>query len=183
MPETEDRKTRADAPDDYRKRERTRQIYEAREHAAEKIRQADAMEIELRQRAGGDEASYLVNLAVRRAVEHLLYEIEPLLRGSDTGQRYWRGIELGEIEAADGHREVVGFVEYLSLDDPVVIESGSGNLELNRDGQLEAQTTTERRQVPREVSITAYRAANAFLQDVGLGFRNRTATPGGTDGL
>lgn len=182
-------------PNELNQTRRIKEIRDARNQVPEVERQIEQAMLagQLDEKTG--------NHVLRRAVEHFIFELEPILKHSDNQLQYWGGFvtEDGEQVVQKGEKWVYADDEEKSApDDPIWTGPHLGTMGLPNGGQhpfygladivdapnpmvveWEAEvedeyegedTETQREvvQIPREVLMTAYRTANAFLFDIGL---------------
>lgn len=182
-------------PGEYKQKRRIRTLLDAKEQVPELER-----EIERAMLAGHlDEQTG--NHALRRAVEHFIFELEPVLKHSDKQLEYWGGYvtedgqqivprgdkwvyaddeektygddpnwtgpHIGSMALPDGSQHAFyGLGDIVDAPNPLVIE-WEEDVEDEFEGE---QTETQREvvQIPRQVLMSAFRTANAFLFDIGL---------------
>lgn len=168
--------------DEFIRDRRLREIFEARERVAE-VHSSAFAELALKNMAREQ-----VQLLYRRAVDHYITTVEPLIHQHDKRDHYWENVELGTITFEppeelreewidDPHVKVVegagmqtlpisGLKEMLEMDDvvkyPFTIE-----VELPHQGKRTV-TKPAKQPFPRTVVTNAYRATNEFLQESAL---------------
>lgn len=120
------------------------------------------------------------NHVLRRAVEHYIYEVEPLvkqdeyradywgeLQERDDGSQVWVGPGLGSMSLPNGGTyRFHGLSDVVDAPNPIVVEWTEHN-----HSAFDGGTTTHRRetrQIPRRILMNAFRRVNAFLYELGV---------------
>lgn len=150
-------------PDGYNQTQRLKSIHEARRRVIEQQQKVDQARLErnISERLG--------NTAIRRAVEGYILELEPLMKGDETdvSEDYWSGVDLGKFQLPNGKiRAYEGVGSLLDEDELITV-----NWEEAVDSPLAGQSTEQKSatvQIPRGILMTAYRALNQFVSEIGL---------------
>jgi hypothetical protein len=172
---------------------RLRSLFEARDEAAEAIREATLHEIELEER-GHDEATQVVDEHVRTNVMAYVLECEPLLRNTDAGTEYWAGYSLGPVPLPSRPEagvawdmqpsrtvhvddkwltksrdciQIPGIGAFVALPSPIRID-WSGPVR-KHGTNTQSETVSQKYPVPKEISEDVFRAINRLLADLGIG--------------
>lgn len=182
----------ADGVDEFVERTRLQQILEARERAAEALRDAELRHMNARSNGLGEtQAARAAGEPARAAVESYVLECEQIYRGTEGGQKLWTDAPLAVVDIRDGislgNRENIkkiklngrlvknpqqgiqlcGVQQFVGLSPAVEV---TYERELNRRG---APTEPVTEQVgwatPVWVSREAFRATNALLTSTELG--------------
>lgn len=181
---------------------RLRSLFEARDEAAEAIREATLHEIELEER-GHDEATQVVDEHVRTNVMAYVLECEPLLKNTEAGAEYWNDYSLGPMRLPDspptdrnwevgptrtvylgdrwidegsGTILIPGIGAFVNLPSPIQVE-WTGTVH-PYTGETESEAVTENYPVPRAISEDVFRAINRLLADLGIGLEAEAAEDG-----
>lgn len=184
-----------ESAEEFTEKNRLRSLFEARDQAAQAIREAPLREYEIQQYRATKE---IVDEHVRAAVTAYTLECEPLFKNTNDGLRYWkqydlpaiqlpkaepdeiksdkigpnvRNIEIEGVSDSIFDREnlkikMTGIESYVTLRSPIKIHwQGYGELGY-RQKRLEATTTMG---VPRSLSEDVFRATNKLLADLDIG--------------
>jgi hypothetical protein len=185
----------SESTEQFMEQSRLRSLFDARDKAAQAIRDATMREQELRRKT--PRATLLVDEHVRAAVTAYVLECEPLYQNTELGQEYWveyrfepvtlaiappdevttsgRGYKSREILGLpEGVLEenrvlsVTGIQEYLALPSPITVRwTGTQDGPLS-SGRSTVTATTELG-APRILSESVFRATNQLLADLDIG--------------
>lgn len=189
--ESDDLYERVEDPEQYSRKQRIKQIHEARERVPQTRGRATRLNLEHQIR---DED---VLTAIRRAVEDYIMEVRPLLSEHENGSYYWEDCELGTIQLAplasppadavpvrelDGTRlemaqdalarrppnavPVTGLSSITNLPNP--IRRYTAAKVDPRQGAPYTVYREQRARVPEHVLMEAYAAVNDFIRDADL---------------
>jgi len=182
-------------------RARLTALFDAREQAAEAIRDAPLQRVEMRQ-AGQPPA--VVAEHVRSAVTAYVLEAEPLFQNTEEGRELWRSSRVGPIPLTDpskgvewyeppdatvinvrdelvrdDHILVPGIGTYVSLPSPIeVVWEGEESVTYRRGNATKDRQERAEVRPPVEVSEAVFRASNRLLADIGLGLEAETVEDG-----
>jgi hypothetical protein len=134
-------------PENYNLQRRLRQIHNARERFPETVREEQDRVVSPDRRENGITEDRYLEIVTEALLDYLI-ELEPLMRNDDleTGTDYWNGFEV----TTDKHGDAVTIKRIVESD---------GNLPMSdTDGPLTLKTAR-----------AAYRAANRFVAEAGLG--------------
>ncbi len=184
-----------ESAEEFTEKNRLRSLFEARDQAAQAIREAPLREYEIQQYQAPKE---IVDEHVRAAVTAYTLECEPLFKNTNDGLRYWKQYDLPAIQLPKAEPDEVksdkigpnvrnieiegvsdsifdrenlkikmtGIESYVTLRSPIKIHwQGYGELGYRRK-RLEATTTMG---VPRSLSEDVFRATNKLLADLNIG--------------
>lgn len=183
--------------DDYIDKARLRSLFEARDEAAEAIRESSLRQFEIERQYGDDtDAAMIIDEHVRQSVLAYVLEAEPLLQNTDAGQEVWEdaglapvalpsppsaewdgdpsmkvnGVPNGMLDLGRNIVHVPGIGHYVSLDTPfTVVWSG-----FTHGGGV-----TERKRkitLSRATSEDVFRTINELLADLGIGIDAEAAS-------
>lgn len=188
----------ADNVDEFVERTRHTQILDAKERAADALREAQLRRMEARSK---EKPSWLIKQAAREparsAVESYILECESLYRQTEEGRELWHKADLSTIQVRDAmdlrHRDNIGKVKSIRIGgsgsgakDPEITVTGVGGyLELSsteicvehekalprRGSPTEVDTFWCDLTIPVDVSREAYRATNVLLTALDLGVK------------
>jgi hypothetical protein len=184
-----------ESAEELTERNRLQSLFDARDQAAEAIREAPLREYEIQRYQAPKE---VIDEHVRAAVTAYALECEPLFKNTNEGLRYWKqydlpGIQLPEAEPDEIQNDKIGpnvrnieiegvpdsmfdrqnlkikmtgIESYVTLRSPIKIHwSGYGE----HGYRLQRREVTTTMGVPRSLSEDVFRATNKLLADLNIG--------------
>jgi hypothetical protein len=192
----------SDDAEEFIDKARLRSLFEARDEAAEAIRESSIQEVDLRRRGESkQDAETIVDEHVRSAVTAYVLEAEPLLKNTDAGEEVWadagltpvrlpprpeaewegatsrtvRNVRDGLVDEARDAIRLPGVGHYVRSSTPFVVE-WRGFVKspgLSRGTENGVRTATAT--IPRGVSEDVFRTLNKLLADLGIGIEAEVA--------